>query len=66
MTREEFKDTAMNILLNEEFGGWTELFDSNNINDYKVAQYDEEDDIVMSNIPLNEFLDELYEVMKNE
>jgi hypothetical protein len=64
MTREEFKDTAMNILLNEEFGGWTELFDSNNINDYKVAQYDEEDDIVMSNIPLNDFLDELYEVIK--
>jgi hypothetical protein len=51
----------MNILLNEEFGGWTELFDSNNINDYKVAQYDEEDDIVMSNIPLEEFLDELYD-----
>jgi hypothetical protein len=61
MSREEFKDLAMNILLNEEFGGWTELFDSNNINDYKVAQYDEEDDIVMSNIPLEEFLDELYD-----
>ena len=64
MTREEFKNLAINILLNEEFGGWTKLFDSSNIDDYKVSQYDDEDGIIMSDIPLDEFLDALYEVIK--
>lgn len=64
MTREEFKNLALDILLNKEFGGWAKLFDSSNIDDYKVAQYDDEDGIIMSDIPLDEFLDELYEVIK--
>lgn len=64
MTREEFKDAAMDMLLNKEFDSWTSLFDSNNIDDYKIAQYDGEDGIIMSDIPLDEFLDKLYEVIK--
>ena len=61
MTREEFKDVVTDMLLNKEFDNWTNLFDSNNIDDYKIAQYDSEDGIIMSDIPLDEFLDELYE-----
>lgn len=64
MTREEFKDVATDMLLNKEFDNWTNLFDSNNIDDYKIAQYDSEDGIIMSDIPLDEFLDKLYEVIK--
>lgn len=64
MTREEFKDVVTDMLLNKEFDNWTNLFDSNNIDDYKIAQYDSEDDIIMSDIPLDEFLDKLYEVIK--
>lgn len=64
MTKAEFKDLAIDILLNKEFGGWIELFDSNNINDYKVTQYDNEDSIIISDIPLGEFLDALYEDVK--
>lgn len=64
MTREEFKDAVTDMLLNKEFDNWTNLFDSNNIDDYKIAQYDSEDGIIMSDIPLDEFLDKLYEVIK--
>lgn len=64
MTREEFKDAAIDMLLNKEFDSWTGLFDSNNIDDYKIAQYDSEDGIIMSDIQLDEFLDKLYEVIK--
>lgn len=64
MTREEFKDVVIDILLNKEFGSWTNLFDSNNIDDYKVTQYDNEDGIIMADISLDDFLDKLYEVIK--
>lgn len=64
MTREEFKDAVTDMLLNKEFDSWTGLFDSNNIDDYKIAQYDGEDGIIMSEIPLDEFLDKLYGVIK--
>ena len=64
MTREEFKDVVTDMLLNKEFDNWTNLFDSNNIDDYKIAQYDSEDGIIMSDISLDEFLDKLYEVIK--
>jgi hypothetical protein len=42
------------------------LFTSDDIERYKVAQYDEDDWDIQASMPLDEFLDELYEVMKNE
>lgn len=63
MTKKEFKDTALNILLHEGFGNIGVLFDTDNISRYKIAQYDEDDYDVESAMPLDEFLDELYEVI---
>lgn len=63
MTREEFKDTALNILLHERFGDLGVLFDTEDMSRYKIAQYDEEDWDVESSMSLDEFLDELYEVV---
>lgn len=63
MTREEFKDMALNILLHERFSVFGELFNTDDISRYKIAQYDEEDWDVESSMPLDEFLDELYEVV---
>ena len=63
MTREEFKDTALNILLNQRFGDSGVLFDTDDMERYKIAQYDEEEWSVESDMPLGEFLDELYEVI---
>ena len=64
MTKEEFKDVVLNILLNQKFGNLGVLFDTEDISRYKIAQYDEEDWGVESDMPLDEFLDELYEDIK--
>lgn len=64
MTREEFKDiAALNILLNQKFGNLGVLFDTEDISRYKIVQYDEEEWDVEASMPLDEFLDELYEVI---
>lgn len=60
ISKEEFKDTALNILLNEKFGNLGVLFDTENIDRYKVAQYDEDEWSVESDMPLSEFLDDFY------
>jgi hypothetical protein len=65
MTREEFKDAVMNILLNEKFTHNVRLFSAEDIERYNIAQYDEDDWDVQARMPLDEFLDELYEVIKN-
>ena len=65
MTREEFKDTALNILFNEKFGDLALLFDAEDMNRYKIVQYDKEEWDVEANMPLDEFLDELYEVIND-
>lgn len=65
LTREEFKDTVLNILFNEKFGNLALLFDAEDIDRYKIAQYDEEEWDVEASMPLDEFLDELYEVINN-
>ena len=64
MTREEFKDAVLNILLNQKFGNIGVLFDAEDIERYKIAQYDEDEWDVEASMPLNDFLDELYEVIK--
>lgn len=68
MTREEFKDLAMEIIaqqtthfLNRDW----KLFDSENIDDYKIAEYDEIESDVAA-YPLEEFLDELWKVAFND
>lgn len=61
MSREEFKGAVLNILLNQKFGNLGVLFDTEDINRYKIAQYDEEEWVIESNMPLDEFLDELYD-----
>lgn len=64
MTREEFNDAVLNILLNQKFGNIGVLFDAEDIERYKIAQYDEDEWDVEASMPLDEFLDELYEVIK--
>ena len=64
MTREEFNDAVLNILLNQKFGNIGVLFDTDDMSRYKIAQYDEDDYDVEAAMPLDEFLDELYEVIK--
>ena len=64
MTREEFKDAVLNILLNQKFCDIGVLFDAEDIERYKIAQYDEDEWDVEASMPLNDFLDELYEVIK--
>ena len=64
MTREEFKDAVLNILLNQKFGNIGVLFDADDMERYKIAQYDEDEWDVEASMPLDEFLDELYEVIK--
>jgi hypothetical protein len=64
MTREEFKDAVLNILLNQKFGNLGVLFDTEDMNRYKIAQYDEAEWDVEAAMPLDEFLNELYEVIK--
>lgn len=65
MTREEFKDAVLNILLNEKFTYNVRLFSEEDIERYKIAQYDEDDWDVEASMPLDEFLDELYEVIND-
>lgn len=65
MTREEFKDAVMKILLNENFGNFGALFDAEELERYRIAQYDEADYDVDASMPLDEFLDELYEVIND-
>lgn len=64
MTKTEFKDIVLNILLNQKFGNFGVLFDTEDMRRYKIAQYDEEEWSVESVMPLDEFLDELYEDIK--
>lgn len=64
MTKTEFKDIVLNILLNQKFGNIGVLFDTEDMSRYKIAQYDEEEWDVESFMPLGEFLDELYEDIK--
>ena len=67
MTREEFKDAVLNILLNQKFGNLGVLFNVEDINRYKIVQcdmYDEDEWYIDGDMPLDEFLDELYEVIK--
>lgn len=66
MTREEFKDAVLNILLNQKFGNLGVLFNVEDINRYKIVQcdmYDEDEWYIDGDMPLDEFLDELYEVI---
>lgn len=65
MTREEFKDAVMNILLHEKIG-ILRLFETDDIERYHIVQYDEAVYDEEASMPLDEFLDELYEVIKNE
>lgn len=70
MTREEFKDAAMKILSNQYISLFTkdgddwELFDSNDIEDFYISEHDDCDEEI-STMPLDDFLDELYEVINN-
>lgn len=64
MTKTEFKDAVLNVLLNQKFGNLGVLFDTEDINRYKIVQYDEEEWSIESAMPLDEFLDELYEYMR--
>lgn len=61
MTKTEFKDAVLNILLNQKFGNLGVLFDTEDMSRYKIAQYDEYGWYIDGTMPLNEFLDELYD-----
>lgn len=68
MTREEFKDAVINVLHKQTeyfLGKNIKLFTSDDMERYKVAQYDEDDWDVEASMPLDDFLDELYEVIND-
>lgn len=60
MTRELFKDLAMEIIVQQKFGKLGVLFDSDNMDNFKVAQYDDDEWDVEAAYPLEDFLNELY------
>ena len=65
MTREQFKDLAMKIIAKQKLHflntDWN-LFDSENIDDYKITEYDEYESDVAA-YPLEDFLDDMYSAM---
>lgn len=62
MTKTEFKDAVLNILLNQKLGSLgVLLFDTEDMSRYKIAQYDEGGWYIDGTMPLDEFLDELYD-----
>lgn len=64
MTKTEFKDAVLNVLLNQKFGDLGVLFDAEDINRYKIVQYDKYNEYVESDMSFDEFLDDLYEYMR--
>lgn len=69
MTREEFKHLAMEIIAQQTTHfldkDW-KLFDSDNISEYGVVEYEYDGYNVANGMPFEEFLDELYEVIKDD
>ena len=63
MTREQFKYLAMEIIVQQKFGELGVLFISDNMDNFKVAQYDDDEWDVEAAMPFEEFLDELYSAM---
>lgn len=65
MTREQFKDLAMEILSHQTIHfldkDW-KLFNSENIDDYKITEYDE-DGFDIENYPFEEFLNDMYDAV---
>lgn len=61
--QEQFKAKSKEIIDNEQFGGFGKLFDYDNIDEICVAQVDDINNAVAS-YPLMEFLDSLYEQIK--
>ena len=66
MTRERFKDLAMEIIVQQKFGELGVLFDSDNMDNFKVAQYDDDEWDVVAAYPLEEFLDDIYDAILGE
>lgn len=64
MTKTEFKDAVLNVLLNQKFGNLGVLFDAEDISRYKIVQYDKYNEYVESDMSFDEFLDDLYEYMR--
>lgn len=65
MKREDFKNLALNILLHQEVE-FLELFTTNDRERYKVAQYDEDGWDIEAAMPLDEFLDDMYDAIMCE
>lgn len=66
MTKEEFKDTVLNILLHAEaIDNWM-MFDTDDISHYKIAQYDEDEWDVEAAMPLDDFLNDMYDAIMRE
>jgi hypothetical protein len=65
MTKEQFKAKAKKVIDNELFCYGELLFDYGEIDQMKVAQVDDWDDIENS-MPFMDFIDELYEQIKGD
>ena len=66
MTREQFKDLAMEIIVQQKFGELGVLFNSDNMDNFKVAQYDDDEWDVEAAYPLEDFLDNMYDAIMCE
>ena len=63
MTKEEFKTKAKEVINNEQFGLLENLFSYNDYGDIRVAHISD-DFSVESDMALDDFLDKLYEKIK--
>ena len=65
MTREEFKEKAKEVVDNEPFGNLGVLFDYESFVEMRVAYIPDGLGSADADMPLDEFLDKLYEKIKN-
>lgn len=66
MTKEEFKAKAKEIVDNETFGTLGKLFEYESFEKMRVAYIPDSLDSAEADMPLEEFLDSLYEQIKGD
>ena len=69
MTKEEFKAKAKEVIDNEQYRDGEPLFDYESFDEMVVASFSDYDDSelgVPTNMPLDDFLDKLYEQIKGD
>ena len=64
MNRQEFKDKVIKILMRKTFDDDDmHLFETFDLKNYRVAEMEEGGEYEVASMPLNELLDDIYEVI---